>query len=107
MGTVFAQITRKDKHSQTSVPKGIERHGEKALHALLAEFEQIHKHDTFTPQFANKLTAEQRNQALQIITMIKEKRYGKVKARACADGRKQRKYIKRMTCHHPLYNKKA
>ena len=30
---------------------------------------------------------------LNIITMIKEKRDGKIKARACADGRKQRRYI--------------
>jgi len=57
VSTVFAQITRKDKHAQTSVPKDIEKHGEKTLNALLAEFGQIHKHDTFTPQFANELTA--------------------------------------------------
>ena len=78
MGTVFAQITRKDKHAQSSVPKGRERHGEKALNALLSEFGQIHKH----------ATAEQRNQVLQIINMIKEKRCGKVKTRACTDDRK-------------------
>ena len=59
MGTVFTQITRNDKHAQTSVPKGIERHGKNALNILLAEFRQIHKHGTFTPQFSNELTAEQ------------------------------------------------
>ena len=107
VGTVFAQITRKDKHAHTSVPKDIERHGEKALNALLDEFGQIHKHDTFTPQFANELMAEQINQALQIITMIKEKRCGKVKARTCVDGRKQRKYIKKDDVSSPTVQQES
>ena len=38
VGTVFAQIMRKDKDAHTSVPKSIERHREKALNSLLAEF---------------------------------------------------------------------
>ena len=75
--------------------KGIKTHEEKALEALLSEFGQIHIHDTFLPQMAETLTANQRKEALQLITMIKEKRFGKVKARACVDGRKQRRYIKK------------
>ena len=34
-----------------------------------------------------------KREALNLITMIKEKRSGTIKARACADGRKQRRYI--------------
>jgi len=39
------------------------------------------------------LTREQRRNALTLITLIKYKRYGTVKGRACADGRKQGKFI--------------
>ena len=39
------------------------------------------------------LTTEQRKEALHIITMVKEKRCGKIKARACVDGRRQRRYV--------------
>ena len=63
------------------------------MEALLSEFGQIHKYDTFDPQYMDKLPAEAKREALSLITMIKEKRDGKVKARACADGRKQRRYI--------------
>ena len=58
VGTMFTQIGNHDKYSQMSVSKGIKRHGDKALDALLSEFGQIHKHDTFIPQHANKLTFE-------------------------------------------------
>ena len=84
-----------------SVPKGVKRHGEKAINALLAEYGQIHGHGTFQPLMSNTLTSEQRKNALQIITMIKEKWCGKVKAMACVDGRKQRKYIKKEDVSSP------
>jgi len=32
---------------------------------------------------------------LSLITLVKKKRCGKIKGRACADGRKQRRYIKK------------
>ena len=38
VGTIFAQIAKHDKYAQVSVPKGIKRHGDKALEALLSEF---------------------------------------------------------------------
>ena len=63
------------------------------MEALLKEFGQLHKYDTFDPQRIDKLTPKQKREALNIITMIKEKRSGTIKARACADGRDQRRYI--------------
>ena len=41
----------------------------------------------------SNLTYEQMKEVVNIITMIKEKRDGTIKTRACADGRKQRRYI--------------
>ena len=35
VGTIFVQIAKHDKYAQVSVPKGIKRHDEKALEALL------------------------------------------------------------------------
>ena len=93
MGIILAQTTRKDKHAHVSVNEGIRRHGDEALHALLSEFGQIHKHDTFEPLDIDSISKEVKKEALNLITMIKEKRCGKIKARACADGRKQRRYI--------------
>ena len=48
MNVIFAQIAKNDRHAQVSVNKGIRRHGDKALEALLSEFSQIHNHDTFS-----------------------------------------------------------
>ena len=56
VGSIFTQIAKHDKYAQVSVPKGIKRRGERALDALLAEYGQIHNHDTFLPQIASKLT---------------------------------------------------
>ena len=39
------------------------------------------------------LTPEQHREALHIINMIKEKRCGKIKDRACVNGRRQHRYI--------------
>ena len=71
VGTIFSQIAKHDKYAQMSVSKGMKRHGEKALEALLSEFGQIHGHDTFLPQMVDTLTPKQNKEALQLITMIK------------------------------------
>ena len=53
----------------------------------------MQKYNTFDPHHINDLPTEEKKEALSLISMIKEKRDGKLKARACADGRKQRRYI--------------
>ena len=78
-----------------------------ALNALLREFGQIHKHDTFIPQLSKNLTNEQRKEALHLITMIKEKRCGKIKARACVDGRRQRRYINKEDVASPTIQQES
>ena len=49
----------------------------------------------FKPRDVKTSSRHQRREALNLITMIKETRDGKIKGRACADGRKQRRYISR------------
>ena len=60
---------------------------------LLSEFGQIEENDTFDPHMTDKIIQENIKKVLSLLTMIKEKSYGKIKARSYADGRKQRIYI--------------
>ena len=95
VGSLFTQLSKVDKYAQVSVNEGIRRHGDKAVAAVLAEFSQLNDKGVFRPRKINELNTRQRSEALNLITMVKEKRDGKIKGRACADGRKQRRYINR------------
>jgi hypothetical protein len=80
-GAIFTQMTAK---------KGIRKHGQLAIDALFNEFEQLHDLGVFLAQDASKLTRKQKRAALRAISMVKEKRCGKIKGRTVADGRPQR-----------------
>ena len=95
VGVVMTQMSKADKYAQVSVKEGIRRHGQKAIDAMIKEFTQLHKQNTFVPVLATKLSKKAKKEALNLITMIKQKRCGKIKGRACADGRKQRRYIRK------------
>ena len=58
MHGIFTQLAKNDKYDQKTVNKWIRKHGELALDALLKEFDQIHKHDTFISQMVKDLTPE-------------------------------------------------
>ena len=62
---------------------------------MLADFGQLNDQKIFDPKFEHELTGKQKRAALNLITLVKEKRCGKFKGRACADGRKQRRYIRK------------
>ena len=76
--------------NQMSSKAGIKKHGEKAEEALCNEFLQLYDMDVFIPMRKSKLSKEQMKRSLRAISVIKEKRDGILKGRACADGRKQR-----------------
>ena len=92
---IMSQILKESRYAQVSVKEGIKRFGESATNAVLAEFGQLHDQHIFDPQYVRNLTDSQKKGALNLITLVKEKRCGKIKGRACADGRKQRRYIKK------------
>jgi hypothetical protein len=75
---------------QMSAKAGIKKHGQVAIDALFKEFAQLHDLGVFLPQQVAKLTIAQKRGALRAISVIKEKRCGKIKGRTCADGRTQR-----------------
>ena len=53
------------------------------------------------PIYKSTLNSDQIKKALRLITLVTEKRCGRVKGRACADGRPQRKYIPREEATSP------
>ena len=62
---------------------------------MLSQFSQLNDKGIFKPCKVDELSRSQKADASNLITMVKEKRDGKIKGRACADGRKQRRYINR------------
>jgi len=93
VAVTMAQIKSASKHEQVSMREGIRRYGELAIKAVLKEYAQLDNKRIFKPTKASSLTNLQKRNALNLITLIKFKRNGTVKGRACADGRKQRLYI--------------
>ena len=78
--------------TQMSAKKGLKLHGKKAAEAIVAEFQQLHDKQVFLPRTYDSLTPEQRRRSLRAITLVTEKRSGKIKGRTVADGRAQRAY---------------
>ena len=69
--------------------------------AILAEYGQLRDTDTLRVLKAGSLSKAQKEGALELLTLIKKKRCGKIKGRVCANGRKQRKYIRKEDVSSP------
>jgi len=69
--------------------KGIEEFGQRALDAMIREYEQLEGLEVFTPVESKRLTYQQKKDSLNTIDLIKEKRCGKIKGKTVCDGRKQ------------------
>ena len=69
--------------------KGIKLHGECAVEALLKEVAQLDNMNSFKPINADSISKQERKKALRLINLIKEKRDGTLKGRACTGGRSQ------------------
>ena len=80
-------------HKDVNVEEGIRRFGEGAVQAVFKEFVQLNDLTCFSPQDISKLTDEAKKKVLNLLTKVKQKRCGRIKARGCADERKQRLYI--------------
>jgi hypothetical protein len=75
---------------QLTAKAGIKKHGQVALDALFKEFSQLHDLGVFLAQDGNKLTQDEKRGALRAISMITEKRCGRIKGRTVADRRPQK-----------------
>jgi hypothetical protein len=76
--------------TQMSAQKGIKKHGQAAYDALRKEFEQFKVMNVLEPLDAFTLTDEQKSESLRALSVIKEKRDGRLKGRTVADGSAQR-----------------
>ena len=88
--------------TQISVKKGIKKLGSEAVEAVINEWKQMNEKNTFVPILASELSKEDKVRALRMIMFIKRKRCGRIKARGCADGRKQRNYIPKEDASSPI-----
>ena len=75
--------------TQYSLGKGLKIYGEKGVQAMKKELTQLHDPDTFEPLDADSLTDHDKKNAIASLMFLMEKRDGFIKARACANDRKQ------------------
>ena len=85
--------------TQMSVKKGFRKFGNRAVASMISELKQLHAgamegKPVVAPVWHKDTTAEQRRKALEAVGLIKEKRSGKIKGRVCANGKKQRWYLR-------------
>ena len=78
--------------TQYSLKRGLATFGQVAVDAVVKELKQLHDRRTIHPKLAADLSIGEKRKALGYLMFIKEKRCGTIKARGCADGRKQRLY---------------
>ena len=92
---------------QMSAKAGLKKFGDKGAALIMQELEQLLYRKVIVGWKASSLTPSQRKAALQYLMFLKEKRCGKVKARGCADGRKQRLYKTKEETSSPTMNVEA
>ena len=85
--------------TQMNAKKGIKQFGERAVAAIFKEFRQMDKgpmpgKPVFGPQDASKMTPLEKKKTLEAVNLVKEKRDGSIKGRTCADGSRQKQYLK-------------
>jgi hypothetical protein len=83
--------------TQDSVKKGLKAFGDDGTQALLKELRQLHDRQVVKPKGPDEITRQQRHDALRYLMFLKKRRCGTIKARGCADGRKQREYTSKET----------
>jgi hypothetical protein len=79
--------------NQMGMKPGVKKYGQKAIEAVMRECTQLDNKGFFKPVDKKKLTPQQLKRVLRAITLVTEKRLGKIKGRTVVDGRGQREYI--------------
>jgi hypothetical protein len=93
--------------NQMGAKAGVKRYGEEAIQAIVAECKQLDDKKAFKPRNRKDLTKLERKRALRAITLVKEKRCGRIKGRTVADGRGQRDHIERVDATSPTISIEA
>ena len=82
---------------QFSLKAGINKFGDRAKEAVTKELTQLHDMETYVPMDPDKMTPQQKSEALNLLMFLVEKRDGRIKSHACADGSVQKRrpgYVK-------------
>ena len=95
----YLKISSEVMFVQMSAKKGIKQFGERAVAAMIKEYRQIDNgpmpgKPVVEAVDVRTLSMEQRRSALEAVNLIQEKRSGLIKGRTCANGSKQKLYIK-------------
>jgi phage terminase large subunit GpA-like protein len=92
---------------QMSLKKGLRHFSKSGADAVVAELRQLDYRDVIKPVDRKDLTHEQKCRALNYLMYLKQKWCGRIKARGCTDGRKQRVYKSKDETSSPTVSTKA
>jgi hypothetical protein len=92
---------------QMSLKRGLKLFGKAGADKVVEELKQIEISKVFKPKKASDLTHAQKRAALEHLMYLKQKRCGRIKARGCADGRKQRLYKTKQETSSPTVTTEA
>ena len=91
---IKAEDEKGNYYAQTySLKNGIKKFKEKGKEAAIAEIEQLHNREVFLPILPEDITQIKKQKVMNSLIFLTEKKDGTVKARACANGSSQRKFI--------------
>ena len=88
--------------TQLSLKSGLRAWGDKAYTANQSETKQLHFRNNLKPKQWRVLTHTQRQTVLESHTFLKDKRYGEIKSRYVAGGKKQHDYISKEDANSPM-----
>ena len=85
--------------TQMSAKAGIKKFGQKAVADMVKQYEHRGKETmegkpVVTPIDPDTLSYEDNMKSLEAVNLIKQKRNGIIQGRKCADGSKQKRYLK-------------
>ena len=78
---------------------------EEGAEVALKELRQLHQKGAIYPNDPTKMTRKEIKYELRYLMFLKKKRCGHIKGNGCADGRKQRGYIKKEEVSYPIMSK--
>ena len=84
-----------------TLKKSTMKFGNRARQAARSELLQLNKRMVFTPIHREDITKEEMKKSMDSLMFLTEKRDGTIKARACANGSVQRKYLLREMAASP------
>jgi Reverse transcriptase (RNA-dependent DNA polymerase) len=93
--------------TQYNLKRGLKEFGNDGLVALGKEMNQLYTRKVSKPVHKDDLTKEQKKASLRYLMFLTKKRCGKIKARGCADGRKQRETINKEDASAPTISIEA